>query len=101
MSFAWSRQEGAHACSAPKPDVPGSPHFRATGTRAAPAMPTKLRMARFGCKRRPFYRIVATDSRKARNGQPIEYVSPTLRRRLAAEPSLGRYALSLLVRRQP
>ena len=37
-------------------------------------MPTRLRFARFGCKRRPFYRIVATDSRKWRDGKPIEYV---------------------------
>lgn len=39
------------------------------------AMPTRLRLARFGCKRRPFYRIVATDSRKWRDGKPTEYVS--------------------------
>ena len=38
-------------------------------------MPTRLRLARFGCKRRPFYRIVATDSRKWRDGKPTEYVS--------------------------
>jgi ribosomal protein S16 len=38
-------------------------------------MPTRLRLARFGCKNRPFYRIVATDSRVWRDGQPIEYVS--------------------------
>ncbi|KAA0153627.1 hypothetical protein FNF27_06778 [Cafeteria roenbergensis] len=37
-------------------------------------MPTRLRLARFGCKRRPFYRIVATDSRKWRDGKPTEYV---------------------------
>lgn len=37
-------------------------------------MPTKLRLARFGCKHRPFYRIVATDSRKWRDGKPTEYV---------------------------
>lgn len=35
---------------------------------------TKLRLARFGCRNRPFYRIVAIDSRKARDDAPIEYV---------------------------
>jgi hypothetical protein len=34
----------------------------------------RLRFARFGRKDRPFYRIVAIDSRKARDAQPLEYV---------------------------
>lgn len=37
-------------------------------------MPTRLRLARFGCKHRPFYRVVATDSRKWRDGKPAEYI---------------------------
>lgn len=37
-------------------------------------MAVKLRLARIGAKKAPFYRIVATDSRKARNGQYIEQV---------------------------
>ncbi|MDD4839463.1 MAG: 30S ribosomal protein S16 [Clostridia bacterium] len=40
----------------------------------------KLRLTRIGAKKAPFYRIVATDSRKARNGQYIEqigYYDPT------------------------
>ncbi|HKL94627.1 MAG TPA: 30S ribosomal protein S16 [Clostridia bacterium] len=40
----------------------------------------KLRLTRMGAKKAPFYRIVATDSRKARNGQYIEqigYYDPT------------------------
>ena len=36
---------------------------------------TKLRLARFGCRNRPFYRIVAIDSRKWRDAAPLEYVS--------------------------
>lgn len=32
----------------------------------------KIRLARFGKKNNPFYRIVATDERKAREGQSIE-----------------------------
>jgi len=36
---------------------------------------TALRLARFGNKHRPYYRIVAIDSRKARQAKPIEYVS--------------------------
>lgn len=40
----------------------------------------KLRLTRIGAKKNPFYRIVATDSRKARDGQYIEqvgYYDPT------------------------
>lgn len=32
----------------------------------------KLRLARFGAKKRPFYRIVATDSRARRDGRFLE-----------------------------
>ncbi len=35
-------------------------------------MPTVLRLARGGAKKRPIYRIVAADSRKPRDGQFIE-----------------------------
>ena len=41
----------------------------------------KLRLTRMGAKKSPFYRIVATDSRKARDGQYIEqvgYYDPTV-----------------------
>lgn len=34
----------------------------------------KIRLTRIGSKGKPFYRIVATDSRKARDGQYIEQV---------------------------
>ena len=40
----------------------------------------KLRLTRMGKKKEPFYRIVATDSRKARDGEYIEcvgYYDPT------------------------
>lgn len=40
----------------------------------------KLRLTRMGAKNAPFYRIVATDSRKARDGQYIDqigYYDPT------------------------
>ena len=37
-------------------------------------MVVKIRMQRFGRIRRPFYKIVAVDARKARNAQPIEYL---------------------------
>jgi small subunit ribosomal protein S16 len=37
---------------------------------------TRLRLARFGSRNRPFYRVVAIDSRKPRDAKPIEYVSP-------------------------
>ncbi len=35
-------------------------------------MPTVLRLSRAGAKKRPYYRIVAADSRKPRDGQFIE-----------------------------
>lgn len=34
----------------------------------------KLRLTRMGAKKAPFYRIVATDSRKARDGQYIDQI---------------------------
>ncbi len=34
----------------------------------------KLRLTRMGAKKAPFYRIVAMDSRKARDGQYIEQI---------------------------
>lgn len=43
-------------------------------------MAVKLRLTRMGRKGEPFYRIVAMDSRKARDGQYIEsvgYYDPT------------------------
>lgn len=37
-------------------------------------MAVKIRLTRLGAKKAPFYRIVATDSRKARDGQYIEQI---------------------------
>lgn len=37
-------------------------------------MAVKLRLTRMGAKKRPTYRIVATDSRRPRDGQYIELV---------------------------
>lgn len=34
----------------------------------------KLRLTRMGSKKAPFYRIVATDSRKSRDGQYVEQI---------------------------
>jgi small subunit ribosomal protein S16 len=34
----------------------------------------KLRLQRFGTKKKPFYRVVAADSRKARDGRYLEVV---------------------------
>lgn len=34
----------------------------------------KIRLTRMGAKKNPFYRIVATDSRKARDGEYIEQI---------------------------
>ncbi len=37
-------------------------------------MSTKIRLKRFGSKRRPYYRIVVMDSRTARDGRALEEV---------------------------
>ncbi len=37
-------------------------------------MAVKLRLARVGAKKRPFYRVVVTDSRSPRDGRFIEHV---------------------------
>lgn len=37
-------------------------------------MAVKLRLTRMGAKKNPFYRIVAIDSRKSRDGQYIEQI---------------------------
>ena len=34
----------------------------------------KLRLQRFGSKKKPFYRVVAADSKKPRNGRYLEIV---------------------------
>lgn len=34
----------------------------------------KIRLTRGGAKKRPFYRIVAIDERKARDSRPLEYL---------------------------
>jgi small subunit ribosomal protein S16 len=37
-------------------------------------MPVKIRLARHGAKKKPFYRIVATDSESPRDGRFLEIV---------------------------
>lgn len=37
-------------------------------------MAVKLRLTRMGAKRAPFYRIVATDARRSRDGQYLELI---------------------------
>lgn len=37
-------------------------------------MAVKLRLQRFGSKKRPYYRVVATDSRNPRDGRFIEII---------------------------
>ncbi|EFJ42044.1 plastid/chloroplast ribosomal protein S16 [Volvox carteri f. nagariensis] len=55
-----------------------------TATRASAARPARvatvienrvaLRFQRFGRKKLPFYRLVAIDSKKRRDGEPLEYL---------------------------
>lgn len=52
-------------------------------------MPVKIRLRRDGAKKRPFYHVVAADSRRARNGRFIEelgYYNPIVA--AEAEPIL-------------
>lgn len=37
-------------------------------------MAVKIRLARYGAKKRPYYRVVVADSRTARDGRAIEQV---------------------------
>ncbi len=37
-------------------------------------MAVKIRLTRMGCKKRPFYRIVAADSKTRRDGRPLEFI---------------------------
>ena len=34
----------------------------------------KIRLTRHGAKKRPYYRIIAIDERRPRNGRPLEYL---------------------------
>ncbi len=34
----------------------------------------KIRLTRLGAKKRPYYRLVATDSRARRDGRPLEFL---------------------------
>jgi small subunit ribosomal protein S16 len=34
----------------------------------------KIRLSRAGAKKRPFYRVIAIDERKRRDGRPLEYL---------------------------
>jgi len=35
-------------------------------------MAVRIRLARFGCRNRPFYRLMAADSRSPRDGKHLE-----------------------------
>lgn len=42
------------------------------GEEEAKTMVVRIRLARFGCKNRPFYRVMAADSRSPRDGKHLE-----------------------------
>ncbi|EJS6798561.1 30S ribosomal protein S16 [Salmonella enterica] len=51
-----------------------------------------IRLARHGAKKRPFYQVVVTDSRNARNGRFIERVgffNPIASEKIASEKEEG------------
>ena len=37
-------------------------------------MAVKLKLTRFGSKKKPFYRVVAANSETSRDGRPLEYL---------------------------
>ncbi len=37
-------------------------------------MAVKIRLTRSGCKKRPFYRVIAVNSATRRDGRPLEYL---------------------------
>ncbi|KAG8049756.1 hypothetical protein GUJ93_ZPchr0009g1365 [Zizania palustris] len=59
----------------PKPLFPHTPEkgkeLRAAAAAAA-SMVVRIRLARFGCRNRPFYRVMAADSRSPRDGKHLE-----------------------------
>src|SRR5690606_32593958 len=60
--------------TAPGPRSPSSlPWRRRDSLWSDPAM-VKIRLARAGAKKRPFYRVVAIDERKRRDGRPLEFL---------------------------
>ena len=42
-----------------------------------------IRLARFGAKKKPFYRVVVIEKERARNGRSLEVVAERLNRRLS------------------
>jgi small subunit ribosomal protein S16 len=50
-------------------------------------MAVKIRLQRYGSNKRPFYRVVASDSRKARDGKFLEIIG-------TYEPILGEVKIS-------
>lgn len=53
----------------------------------------KVRLARHGCKKRPYYHVVVTDSEKARNGRSIEQLGTYDPQKPMAEARLNRERL--------
>lgn len=47
-------------------------NFQVERAAAAAEMTVKIRLARLGCKHRPFYRLVAADDKSRRDGKQIE-----------------------------
>src|SRR5690606_27952908 len=50
----------------------GTPKWRKKQREEAQQMSVKIRLKRFGSKKRPYYRMVVMDSRTARDGKAIE-----------------------------
>lgn len=54
----------------------------------------KVRLARHGSKKRPYYHVVVTDSEKARNGRSIEQLGTYDPKKPMAEARLDRERLN-------
>ena len=57
----------------------------------------KIRLTRQGAKKRPYYRIVAIDSRKPREGRPLEFLGTFDPRTEPEQISLRREAIDAWV----
>lgn len=61
----------------PREQAQTPPHFRHSSTRTTRdvrAMPVRIRLARFGRKNAPHYRVYVADSRAPRDGKHVEIV---------------------------
>jgi small subunit ribosomal protein S16 len=74
--FRIARCERTAAGRASKPFLPGEPvpARRVSVFERSHKDMVKIRMMRMGSKKRPYYRVMAIDERKQRDGRPLEFL---------------------------